>query len=366
MRALSLSPKPRFVASVACGLACAAGAAHAAPPTSPTDRQRLDTGGRAYACVPAPTASRTAKPPQPPELPAEVEARVKQNRAALAADPDCPAGTVVEPKKLDKVKGGPVSRRALEGRQSEPLRAEADYQYGAWYSYAIGTQWLPWQQQTYALFASQTNEKPFVQWNTPDHSISQLWGVDYSPNGRYSTQELGWTVDQGFGDREPHLFIFHFDDGVPMGYADGSGGGGWVPYTNVIGPGSVVTHNDTYHTYGIQRSGSNWWFYYDGYWLGYIPRSAYPRYFNWGFSRIDAGGEVAANTPYTCTDMGAYPAVSGTDPYSSAWYPWISRARGDTGAGELASMSAYMSDPGQYQMSQFTGSSFRYGGGGWC
>lgn len=176
-----------------------------------------------------------------------------------------------------------------------------------------------------------------------------------------STQELGWRVSlASYGDLEPHLFVYHFDGGQPTAY-----GSGWVPATNVIGPNSVLTHNDTFHVYGIQRYGTNWWFYYDGHWLGYLPQSAYPRYWNSGFTRTDAGGEIASSSANTCGDMGSYGPIPGGNPTAAMWQQ-VYRVRGDTGNSEFSNLSPFESDPAQYSLGFFTGSSFRYGGGGWC
>lgn len=233
-----------------------------------------------------------------------------------------------------------------------------------YYSHAVGSQRLDWRQGTFALYGAQSNEKPWIDASRPrEHSLSQLWGIDdtYGPTS-YSTQEFGWNVDFGlYGDLEPHLFVFHFDRGNPTCY---NRCGGWVPYTNVIGPGSVVTHNDAFHVYVIQRYGSNWWFYYDGYWLGYLPSSAYPTYFNTGFTRMDAGGEVSSSAPNTCTDMGNA-GLPGTIPGAAAWQ-YVYRVRGD-GVSEWANFSPIETDPDQYRTGGWVGRyQFRYGGGGWC
>lgn len=345
-------------------------------------RQVLDGAERAYSCA---TPDRDiATPPPQPELPLTAERIVARQKPLLTANPDCPVGTVVAPKVMAARKGSPVLAQGSEaasgatgvtgpkgavtrggtgGRATaRRARPRAVFQYGYWYWYAIGSQGLAWQQGTNGLWAYQSNEKPYIQYtNAQEHSISQLWGIDQTPGGAGSTQELGWIVDfRMFNDLEPHLFVYHFDGGAPTGY-----GAGFVSETNVVGPGSVLTHNDNLHIYGIQRYGTDWWFYYDGIWLGRLPQSAYTRYWNAGFTRIDAGGELASSNPNTCGDMGSYGPIPG-GAYNAAMWQQVWRQRGDTGNTEYAAFAPYAPDPAQYSLGFFTGSSFRYGGGGYC
>lgn len=78
-------------------------AASAAP--AGVDRQSLDAGGRAYDCRPAPDDMPT--PPPDPKFDAETAKLVAEQKAKLAADPDCPAGDVVVPFVYDEPKAGP-------------------------------------------------------------------------------------------------------------------------------------------------------------------------------------------------------------------------------------------------------------------
>lgn len=354
------------------------------------NRQARDGAKKAYSCG-APKKNR-AKPPPAPVLTPQAQEVVDEQKPKLAANPDCPEGTVVEPVTFPGPKGSPTLAEKKSGsaglqtgtsgpqsgaiaqnqlksaspqrRTSKRSRAQLRrvFQFDNWYWYTVGSQPLPWQQANFALHGLQSNEKPYIQYsNEREHSLSQLWGMDLTPGGVGSTQELGWMVDwRMFGDLEPHLFVYHFDAGVPTGYSEG-----FIAYTNVIGPGSVVTHNDNFHAYGIQREGSNWWFYYDGYWLGYLPQSAYPRYWNSGFTRIDAGGEMASTNPFTCGDIGSYGPIPGGNPTAAMWQQ-IYRTRLDNGGSEWAALNPIADDPGQYSLGFFAGSSFRYGGGGYC
>lgn len=374
--------------AVLVGTLIAPGAA-VAQSTGHAGRQQRDGAKRAYNCA-APTAKNRATPPPLPTLSPQEKQVVDEQKPQLAANPDCPEGTVVAPITFPGSKGSPTLPTNADGnapqtgatgpggsaiarsklRAANPqrrtnkrsrARLRRVFQFDNWYWYTTGSQYLPWQQGTYALSGLQSNEKPYIQYsNEREHSLSQLWGIDQTPGGVGSTQEFGWMVDfRMFGDLEPHLFVYHFDGGEPTGYSQD-----FVSVTNVIGPGSIVTHNDNFHNYRIQRDGTNWWFYYDGYWLGYLPQSAYPRYWNSGFTRIDAGGEMASSNGYTCGDIGTNPPLPGGDPNAAMWQQ-LFRTRGDNGVSEWAALNPYAPDP-QYVLGFFTGTSFRYGGTGYC
>lgn len=64
-----------------------------------TDRQERDGSSRAYSCDPATSIRRDATPPDPVLSP-EAARVVANERTKLAANPDCPAGTVLVPEVL--------------------------------------------------------------------------------------------------------------------------------------------------------------------------------------------------------------------------------------------------------------------------
>ena len=61
------------------------------------------------------------------------------------------------------------------------------------------------------------------------------------------------------------------------------GGLNWVQSSAVTFPNQVLTHNDAFHVYGARMDGNNWWIYYDGQWVGYIPHSRW----NYRFPKCD-------------------------------------------------------------------------------
>jgi hypothetical protein len=142
----------------------------------------------------------------------------------------------------------------------------------------------------------------------------------------------------------------------------------WVQSSSVVFPNSVLTHNDTFHVYGARMDGNNWWIYYDGQWVGYVPHSAWVELFPSVLTEIQAGGEVATPNLISCADMG-YAGLFGTNGsaamFSDVWYEYNYNKESSS-----AYMTKYASDPSYYSTGHWDaghpGSEFRYGGPGWC
>lgn len=99
--------------------------------------------------------------------------------------------------------------------------------------------------------------------------------------------------------------------------------------------------------------------------IGYIPPSAWTRFFPSTIEEGEAGGEVAAPEYDPCTPMGnggRYGADRRAALVGDVWYQ-----RG--GIRTAAKLSSYASDAkyttGRWRPGQ-PGSRFRYGGPGWC
>ena len=332
-----------------------------------------------------PRATHAAKPPPLPDLPPQ--ATEKQQRA-IEADhfhPLCPRGEVpyptggVEMKRagppvLPNAAGGASASRARRtGRTGRGPGASASRLTleGAWYSWAIGYQEIPATTKANGVWVTQTNEQPYIDYQESlnyAHSIGQLWAIGWGANGNcWSTAETGWSESAGnYGDVYPHLFVYAYDCGVRIGEAGKALP--WVQSSNAVYPRAAITHNDTFHTYGARMDGNNWWIYYDGQWVGYIPHSAWKQYFPSFVRELEAGGEVETPNYYTCTDMG-YASLYGTHPwaadFSDVWYEFNYNQ---------SAASAWMlkseTDPGAYNTGNwaagYPGSEFRYGGPGWC
>lgn len=366
-----------IAAVVAASLAAQAGSAAGAP-----------AGG--YEC--RPRAAHMATPPPPPSLNPQAAERLRAAREADEFRPLCPAGEVpypaggpemvkpVPPGGQAASGGARASRVSLRrygrggrpGRHRRGARASRQSGGGAWYSWAVGWQDFPASKGVNGLWITQTNEQPYIDYQESlnyAHSLAQLWAIGWpgtDPNC-WSTAETGWSESAGvYGDVEPHLFVYAYDCGVRIGEAGGALP--WVQASNVVYPRAVVSHNDRFHDYGARLDGNNWWIYYDGEWVGYIPNGAWHQYFPWVVKEVETGGEVETPNYSTCTDMG-YGGLFGTHPwaamflnvnyeynYNTQWaHPYLTK---------------YESDPSNYDTGNwgpsYPGYEFRYGGPGWC
>ena len=236
-----------------------------------------------------------------------------------------------------------------------------------WYSWALGSQTISTNGVT-GMFASQSNERPYVDYlnsGITSHSDSQIWAIA-SGWPCLSDVETGWISSLGgFHDTRPHLFMFAWDCGKSLGYV-GQESIPWVQVSNVVYPNMALSYNDTWHTYGVTIEQGNWWFYYDGYWVGYIPGSAWnPETVPGYLHEIKAGGEVSSGSEISCTDMG-FEGRYGSDPkaamYNQVWYVL-------DGFSANASLAPYAPDPNYTIGSWYPGNPgyrFRYGGPGGC
>jgi len=114
-----------------------------------------------------------------------------------------------------------------------------------------------------------------------------------------NTVEVGWNVDRTVnGDEDPHLFVFHWVNGVQSCY----NACGFTQYSKTTTPGDTLPLNVT-RQFGIQHFGGNWWVAYDSEWIGYYPDSLW----NGAYTRAGVQqffGEVAASNTTPCTAMG--------------------------------------------------------------
>ena len=152
---------------------------------------------------------------------------------------------------------------------------------------AIGTRGpIGWQAFTRgkgvnALFTVQTNEQPYIRPTESELEVAQLWRSSGRSSegggGCFSTAETGWSESIGqFGDANPHLFVYSVDCGGDGLYSSNEYGG--------IGLGAEQRRDlpelrrsrttTSFHVYGARMDGNNWWIYYDGQWVGYIPALA--------------------------------------------------------------------------------------------
>jgi hypothetical protein len=130
------------------------------------------------------------------------------------------------------------------------------------------------------------------------HSLSEL--AVQSADGQQIVEE-GWTVDPGqFGDRRPHLFVFHWVNHVPGCY-DACG---FVSTSATTVPGMrlKVGTVQRFKIRYVHRT-RDWTIYLDGDEVGYFPGSLWSgKFFNVGLTQWF--GEVASNNHPPCATMG--------------------------------------------------------------
>jgi hypothetical protein len=261
------------------------------------------------------------------------------------------------------------------GRTAPGASASRSALNGYWYSWSEGQQTYLSGKGVNSLFAVQTNEQPYIPTGENElgsHSSAQIWAIKRPLKGAcISTAETGWSESLGqFKDVSPHLFVYSIDCGGNGAYSSNEFGGFyWVQSSAVTFPNQALTHNDAFHVYGARMTGNNWWIYYDGQWVGYIPHSRWTYQFPNVITEAQAGGEVMTVNQTTCADMG-YNALFGGNPeaamFSNVWYEYNYNTQSAN-----TDLLSYSSDPSNYATGNWSappnhGYAFRYGGPGWC
>jgi Neprosin len=347
------------------------------------------TAPHLYDC--GPRDPRAADPPPLPQLPPEVAAQLPEAIAANDFRRLCPPGEVPKPTRIPNhakrvaptaAHGGesaPLGRvwapaRRKAGKRGGQAGASRSALGGFWYSWSIGYQLYYPSQGINGLFALQTNERPYIPESESKlnaHSSAQIWAIKRGGAGCYSTAETGWSESIGqFGDSKPHLFVYSIDCGVGNAYSSNAFGGiNWVQSSPVAFPNMALTNNDTFHVYGARMDGNNWWIYYDGQWVGYIPHSSWSYMFPNVITEAQAGGELMTVNHNTCADMG-YAGLYGGNPgaamFANVWYEYNYNTQSTS-----TYLTSHSSDPSYYATGNWSsppnhGYAFRYGGPGWC
>jgi hypothetical protein len=224
----------------------------------------------------------------------------------------------------------------------------------------------------YGLFGYQTIEDPQIDPNdipspsnpNDGHSLSQFWVYNRYTN---STMEFGWTVDKGVnGDLSPHLFEdYSYNGTYPASYDTNFQPNAGAPALTAALP--CCNHNNQ-NEMGVLYTGGNWWVYGNGYWLGYVPDSAWNGYPVGQPTLLQNGGEVASATTSTpCTQMGDGLFGSNVSNNTEAnWYGTWFYAGGHAYAFNPQNR-VYQSDPNDWNIHEFdlTNGKFGYGGPGY-
>jgi hypothetical protein len=361
----------------------------------PAAAQGAYTSPHLYDC--APRDPNIAPPPPQPKLPPEVAALLPRAIASNEFRAVCPKGQVPEPTGIGRIPkrvapaegakhsdGLAAASRIPSGRRFAPIRVPGRGGRGArasrksingfWYSWAEGWQTHPAAIGVNSLFVVQTNEQPYIPTGESElkaHSSGQLWAIKRGGGSCYSTAETGWSESIGqFKDTNPHLFVYSIDCGGGGLYSSNEFGGlAWVQSSAVTFPNQALTHNDVFHVYGARMDGNNWWIYYDGQWVGYIPHSRWSYLYPNVITESQAGGEVMTVNEQTCADMG-YAGLFGGNPgaamFSNVWYEYNYNTQSAP-----SFLQSWSSDPTRYATGNWKyppsyGDAFRYGGPGWC
>lgn len=112
--------------------------------------------------------------------------------------------------------------------------------------------------------------------------------------------EVGWVVAEAVnGDSAPHLFVYHWVNGIPTCY----NGCGFVASNVGMQAGGAVTVG-RYGLFKILHANHRWTIMYDGLSVGYFPDSIWGGTFT-NFGLVQVFGEVAASqTQPPKTEMG--------------------------------------------------------------
>jgi Neprosin len=138
-------------------------------------------------------------------------------------------------------------------------------------------------------------ESPIVD-NSGDeggHSIGQIAVMGPgTAGGSLDDVEMGFSVspDQ-WGDNDPHLFVYHFNDGAETCYDTCN----WNQYSSTYFPGMDLKPlvGQLLYIGWVQYQGA-WWAWFNDQWLGYIEDSAWATTFT-QTAQIQWYGEVASN-----------------------------------------------------------------------
>jgi len=141
------------------------------------------------------------------------------------------------------------------------------------------------------------------------HSIGQIAGQGPgTATGSLDDVEMGFSVSQyDWGDTHPHLFVYHFNDGMETCYNSCE----WNQVSPTYYPGMDLTPlvGERVYIGWVQYKGA-WWGWFNDQWLGYIKDSAYLTSFT-KTAQIQWYGEIASDNgipPMTQMGNGEFPA----------------------------------------------------------
>ena len=202
-------------------------------------------------------------------------------------------------------------------------------------------------------FADVTVEQPVVG---PQDFHSNAEVAAESADGRQIV-EIGWIVDHNLnGDGQPHLFVFHWINGVGACY----NGCGWVPLARApffAGQAMPVGATVRFQIQHVTSGTPGWQLSVDNIPIGEFPDSEW----NGTFTRIGLAqwfGEVAASASQPpCTQMGDGAFASSP---TAAEFSDIGFVNGPA----TNFTSTVVTNPALYTVNQIAPNAFRFGGPG--
>jgi hypothetical protein len=172
----------------------------------------------------------------------------------------------------------------------------------------------------------------------------------------HQTVEVGWTVDRGVNDgsEEPHLFVYHWVDGVGKCY----NGCGFVPYSKTAVPGGKLPVGVS-KRFGIKYFNGAWWIAYDTEWVGYFPDSLWSKTPFTKSGLVQWFGEIASSRLYPCSEMGTGVKL---DDAAAARIGTIALIEGPGEPTLSRNSKSAGVEPGRYAVNPLSERTFRYGG----
>ena len=211
--------------------------------------------------------------------------------------------------------------------------------------------------------------------NPGEHSVTQLWAID-KDNG--SDVEFGYGADPGlWKDVYSHLFVSYENGGqYPRPYNPkypfwiGVAESPYVPEEIVSEPGQLSEAFFAVERYGNGKGGYNWWFYINGYWIGYMTEANWNLGFPISDTEIQVGGEVASTTtsePCIWMGTGSVGTEGNSANVNKAAYIWTANNGNEEGT-EWLYPTRYLAQGYpiySYGLTEPGTGTMHYGGKGW-
>jgi hypothetical protein len=232
------------------------------------------------------------------------------------------------------------------------------------YRYAGGRQVFSSSPYPSAVYANVAIKKPFSENPGNYHTLAEI-AVQDQIGSTNQVVEVGWNVDRTVngGSDEPHIFVFHWVDGVPTCY----NGCNWVDYgPNPVNAGANIgaggqAWTGTAKQMGIQYFNGDWWISVANNWIGFFPGSewtgATPPLTQVGATQLF--GETVNDIPGNdCSDMGSGTHGS-TGAVPAAYF-------GSTAflTGPAVAITTFATHPSLYTAASASARTFYYGGPG--